>query len=101
LLDFNLALLPKVFFFLLLGTLDFVALVEMLGFVAFTTSSISQDFSCLETAVLTFSIDHAIQNELDASNPASQRETPISRRHLSLRFNNSWRERTRLRHSAK
>ena len=65
----------------------------MLGFIEFMTGTTSPQFQCLTRLVLTFSIDHAIQNGLDASNPASQRERPISRRVLSLRFINSWRER--------
>jgi hypothetical protein len=46
-------------------------------------------------------LDHAIQNGLDASDFASKRETPISRRSQSLRVINSLRERARRRHSAK
>src|SRR5437588_4452254 len=47
------------------------------------------------------SLDHAIQNGLDASDFASKRETPISRRIQSLRVINSLRERARRRHSTK
>jgi len=43
----------------------------------------------------------ATQKGLDDSNPTSQRETPMSRKQLSLRFINSLRERARNRHSAK
>ena len=42
---------------------------------------------------LTFSsLNYGTQNNLGPSIPASQRATPISRRVLSLRFINSWRE---------
>jgi hypothetical protein len=46
-------------------------------------------------------LDHAIQNGLDASDFASKRETPISRRIQSLRVINSLRERARRCHSVK
>jgi hypothetical protein len=100
LLDFNLAVLPTVFFFLFADFSDFVVVAEMLGIIVFMAGSISRQFQLLQATVLTFSMDQGNQNGLDVSNPASQRERPISRRVLSLRFINSWRERARLRHSA-
>ena len=78
---------------MLAGSSDFVPVVKMLEFIVFMTGTISPQFQCLKRLVLTFSIDHAIQNGFGASNPASQRERPISRSVLSLRFINSCRER--------